>query len=123
MLGKLFITPNSNPEKTQVAMDLVAEAIDLKITGDALSRNALTKFHSSLAKIMGENPVSKQNEPGQGVTVLENEPAMATDEGDVETPPLGTEEETKMDPVADEGYTEVKDSILDELLDDEEEEV
>lgn len=128
MLAKLYITPNSNPEKIQTAFDLAAEAIDIKIAGDALSRNALTKIHSSLAKVIGEYQVNKRKESSEGVTVLDNETVMAMEDEaedekkDVEAPALGSEEETKMEMVAGEGHTPVKDSILDELLDDEEEE-
>ncbi|KAL9119245.1 MAG: hypothetical protein Q9187_004205 [Circinaria calcarea] len=132
MLAKLYITPNSNPEKIQTAFDLAAEAIDLKIASDALSRNALTKIHSSMAKVIGENQVNKQKESSEGVTVRENETVMAMEDEaedeeedekkNIESPALGSEEETKMEMVADEGPTQVKDSILDELLDDEEEE-
>ena len=146
ILSKLYITANSDPTKLQTALDLAAEAMDLKIASDAPSRNALNKLHTTLSKAVGEN--GKVGKGGEGTTVMETrqEEVTVADEGltvveeegaevgDVdegeETKMQGVEEEEmqgvegeepKMQGVKEEGGTEVGDSLLEELLDDEEE--
>ncbi|MCJ1316088.1 hypothetical protein MMC15_001408 [Xylographa vitiligo] len=130
MLGKLYITPTSTPEKLHSAFELAVEAIELKIACDAGSRNALTKLHVALSKALGEtSPVSprksaaregatalKEEEVGSGVTQMPGVEA-AEEETKVERE---MEEDTQMEAVMGE-ETDVKDSISDELLDEEEE--
>ncbi|MCJ1438094.1 hypothetical protein MMC27_007481 [Xylographa pallens] len=132
MLGKLYITPTSTVEKLQSAYDLVAEAIELKIAPDAGSRNALTKLHTALSKALGETvPVSpRKSAAREGVTVLKEEEVglEETQMPDVEVALEETKvehhivEETQLEAIMGE-ETDVKDSILDELLDEEEEEL
>ncbi|MCJ1416351.1 hypothetical protein MMC32_002686 [Xylographa parallela] len=132
MLGKLYITPTSTVEKLQSAYDLAAEAIELKIAPDAGSRNALTKLHTALSKALGETvPVSpRKSAAREEVTVLKDEEVglEETQMPDVEV----ALEETKMEhQIVEEMQLEAvmgeepdaKDSILDELLDEEEEEL
>lgn len=54
MLGKLYITSNSNIGKIRTAIQLVVEAIDGKIANDAVSRNALHKLHLALGAYLPE---------------------------------------------------------------------
>ena len=112
MLGKLYITPNSDGEKLQTAFDLTAEAIDIKAASDAPSRNALNKLHTALLKAIGESAITRRN--------VEEE-TMAP-EGEEEAAPEATEvgDDTRMDIVKRE-KPEAEDTLLEELLDDEEE--
>ena len=118
MLGKLYITANSGIEKLRNTIELVAGAIDNKIATDAASRNALNKLHLALSKAMGEAGKSKE---GAEDTLAPAEGGLTTveDQGGEESV-LANEEHVKMESVEDEGVTEAKDSLLDELLTDEE---
>ena len=116
MLGKLYITPNSDAEKLQNIATLVMEAIDDKIAGDATSRNALNKLHAALNKAMGETGKAKKfpdgDSPtvGDGLTVMDVDESVVADEREVR------EEAGEVEDVPGE-----KDSLLEELLEDEEE--
>lgn len=114
MLGKLYITANSTTEKLHRTTRLVIKAIDEKIAQDAPSRNALNKLHLALSKVVGEAGKVKPVSPAGGDDGL----TMAEDQG-VEIPILANEEEIGMEGVNSEGVTEVQDSLLEELLDDE----
>ena len=118
MLGKLYITANSGIEKLRNTIELVVGAIDNKIVTDAASRNALNKLHLALSKAMGEAGKSKK---GAEDTLAPAEEGLTTvQEQGAEESVLANEEHVKMESVEDEGVTEAKDSLLDELLTDEE---
>ena len=117
MLGKLFITSRSTLEKLQSTNELVLKAIDDKVASDAASRTALNKIHNALSKALGEagNCPNKAADDtvlpvaDDGVTVMEEQDeSLAADD-----------EEIKLEPGAEEGLAEGRDSILEELLDDE----
>lgn len=121
MLGKLYITANSSPEKLSSISELVAEAIDLKVAADAPSRNALIKLHGSLGKVVGEAGAVKKSVE-EGATVLDEGKTIAG-EDEAEAPALASEEDVKMETEEQEDMTKLKDSLLEELLDDEDEEL
>lgn len=54
MLGKLYITLHSTSEKLYSVQELANEAAQLKIAGDAISRNALTKLLNAVGKAIGD---------------------------------------------------------------------
>ena len=136
MAGKITITPSSSPEKLQTALDLVAEATDLKIAIDAPSRNALTRLHVGLFKIIGDNERNTTPHGDAGVVVPDNDAAPVIGGGEEGAEEAvadadSSEEETKMEmemdivPEVEEGddkAREVKDSVLEDLLNDDEEE-
>jgi len=116
MLGKLYITTNSSAEKLQTTAALVVEAIDDKIASDATSRNALNKLHTALGKAMGEAGKAKKSPEDtlapaaeDGLTAVEVDESILVDEVDV-----------KMETHDDEGVAEARDTLLEELLDDDE---
>lgn len=113
MLGKLYITPTSDRQKLQTALDLSAEAIDMKVASDATSRNALNKLHSALTKAIGENAVARRSVGDTTVAAEDQEDGApeATEAGD----------ETRMDIVKEEAMTEDGETLLEKLLEDEEE--
>ena len=121
MLSKLYITPNSDPTKLEAAKDLAAEAVDSKIATDAPSRNALNKLYTALGKALGEN--GSAGKSAEGVTVVEtrqDEGPTAVVEHDGATMHVGEEEmeETRIQAALVGG-----ESLLEVLLDDEEEEL
>jgi len=135
MLGKIYVTPTSTPEKLQSVYELVAEALELKIAPDATTRNALTKLHTALGKAVGETATktsmkstvpeevseADENNTEAGQTMLAD-----TDRKDQDIKMEDAEEEGVKDveeSILEEGPTYAKDSILDELLDDGEEEL
>ncbi|MCJ1285893.1 hypothetical protein MMC26_005235 [Xylographa opegraphella] len=132
MLGKLYITSTSTLEKLQSVCELAAEAIELKIAPDAGSRNALTKLHTALSKALGETaPASpRKSAAREGVTVAKEE-AETPEDTQMRDVVAALEESRLEDPMEDETQMEagvgeqtvVEDSILDELLDEEEEEL
>ena len=123
MLGKLYITANSASEKLTTVFELVVEAIDNKIASDATSRNALNKLHTALSKAIGESG-NIRTQSDEGITVAGQEV-----ERDTEAPAQDLEDETRMELVEEdeatgfpiEGATGVQDSVLEELLDDDDE--
>ena len=120
MLGKLYITANSASERLSTVFELVVEAIDNKIASDATSRNALNKLHASLSKAVGESR-NLRAQSGESMIMARQEV-----EKDGEVPVQDLEDETEMNLVEDEGatgfpeegVTGVQDSIMAELLDD-----
>ena len=127
MLGKLFITANSSPEKLSTINELVIEAIDSKVAGEAASRAALNKLHLALTKALQEAGIGRAVD----VDVEEAVEPEATHEDDnqeisklaeaVEATSIIDEHVT----MGEEGGVEetTKDSILDELLEDEEDDL
>ena len=113
MLGKLYITPVSDQQKLQTALDLSAEAIDMKMANDATSRNALNKLHTALTKAMGESALARRGAEEATVAAEDQE------DGAPETTEAG--DDTRMDIVKEEAMTEAGETILEELLEDEEE--
>lgn len=121
MLSKLYITPNSDPTKLEAAKDLAAEAVDSKIATDAPSRNALNKLYTALGKARGEN--GSAGKSAEGVTVVDtrqDEGLTAAVDNDGAATHVDEEEaeETKIQAAPEGG-----ESLLEELLDDEEEEL
>ena len=126
MTSKLYITGNSNPEKLQSVHDLAVEAIDLKVATDAPTRNGLNKLELALHKALGESGTFTQgtegeniNEPAQeGLTVVDEE------QSELRVAQYDKIEDTKMEDVKhaeDEEMTGTHDTLLEELLDDEDE--
>ncbi|KAI4175559.1 MAG: hypothetical protein LQ343_001550 [Gyalolechia ehrenbergii] len=116
MLGKLYITSNSSVDKLQAATDLATEAIDAKIAPDATSRNSLSKLHQALTRARGEVDSVRPSVEDQAAdqTVAEN--GLDGDErSDVE--------ETKMEVEEDRAVTQSQDTLLEELLDGQDEDV
>jgi len=120
MLGKLYITANSSADKLQTINSLVIEAIDDEIASDAASRNTLNKLHMALAKAMGEAGKAKKSsddtlapDADDGLTMMEGQ--------EMKESALANNEDIKREVIEDDGVTEAKDSLLEELLDDEDE--
>lgn len=134
MLNKLYITQHvTSPEILAQVHDLVNCVIDDKTVSDAPSRNALTKLASTLGRIV-ENVVAtripdgdsedtkvtvndgtereKSIVGGREVTKYENEEVGADEREQHEETTIQRNDEDK----------EPKDSLVDELLDDDEEE-
>ena len=121
MLGKLFITSNSACQKLQSTYDLVIEAAENKIAPDAASRTSLTKLQSALNKALGEigkstkdvtNSVTSTAAIGSPAAVEERYEPMTLGEKDV-----------KQEPTEMEASAEGHDSLLEELLNDEDDNI
>ena len=135
MLGKLYITANSRTEKLQSAIELVVEAIEGKVAQDAPSRNSLNKLHSALTKALGEagkfNHISEDTPapaslhlcPGRGKGWRGFDGLATVDEQRVEEYSMAHDEDVRMQDAEDGGVTGVQDSLLEELLDDEEDDL
>ena len=134
MLGKLYITSASTPDKLQSVSDLTAEAIELKITSDATSRNALVKLQTALTRAINEAGIgaNRKSVEDEGVTILKGDEVQSEqtslprvlqqlDTQLEDTKMEEIEDDTKMEGVREGSATDVRDSILDELLDEDEE--
>ena len=125
MLGKLYVTANSKTKKLQSTTEIVAGAIDKNIAQDAPSRNALNKLRSALNKALGEAgkvvPVSKDTQAAAQAAAGGDDGLATLQEQRVEESVMADEEDIRMEGLKDEGVTEVQDSLLEELLDDEDE--
>ncbi|KAL8783296.1 MAG: hypothetical protein Q9213_004730 [Squamulea squamosa] len=117
MLGKLYITSNSSLEKLQAVSDLVAEAMDAKIGTDTTTKNVLSKSHSALSKVIGEAGTVRASVKDQPVdqTIADMEPKVEEESERDETQGQVVDE--------DQAVTGAQDTLLEELLHDEEEDV
>ena len=107
LLGKLYISTNSSPEKLRDLHNLVREVIDKEIANEAASRNALNKLETALTKAMSQTGVNSKPAGDIAVDVTQEEVALAGES-------KGDREETRS------AFTP-QGSLLEELLDDEDE--
>ena len=119
MLGKLYINANSEAEKLQNTTDLVASVIDDKLSSDASSRNALSKLHVMLRKAMGEAKTMRKP-PDDALAPAVDDGLAAVDDHEVDASVSPNEEDIKVEEIDDENVTKANDSLLEDLLDDEE---
>ena len=118
MLGKLYITANSSAEKLRSTTELVIEAIDGNIATDAASRNALNKLHLALSKAIrdGGNPAKNTDEMPASI----DQDGLTAVEDQAEDSTLATKGALKVESIADHSIADANDSLMDELLSDEE---
>ena len=116
----------------QTVNALVIEAIDSKVAGEATSRTALSKLYLAVSKALGEaGKGRKMAEVEETVAPVADEKERVTRfqepaEETVLPEEVGRDGDMKMErmDVVEEAATEVtKDSILEELLDDDDEDV
>ena len=110
LLGKLYITSNSSMEKLQIAKDLAAEAIEINIANDAASRNGLNKFHTATVKAIGDSMTDKRPVNEETIVDIAQETKVEGEDENMNTRGLNTEM------VKTEIMSDVQDSILEELL-------
>lgn len=144
MLGKIHVSPASSPEKLTIVNDLAVEAIDHKVATEAASRTALNKLHLAVSKACGEVAESGKGRlsVGEGVTMANgeastgSEPSVAAaageedgltkvveDDGETVDGAVVRQESGEQETILPGGGAAeevTKDSILDELLDDDE---
>ena len=118
MLGKLYITANSSAEKLRITTELVTEAIDGNIATDAASRNALNKLHLALSKAMGE--AGKSTKDTDEIPASTYQDGLTVVQDQAEDSILATKEALKVESVVDPSTADADDSLMDELLTDEE---
>ena len=118
MLGKLYITANSSAEKLRNSIELVIEAIDGNIATDAASRNALNKLHLALSKAIRDGGNSAKNTDEMPASVDRDGLTVVEDQAEDST--LATKDALKVKRIADHSIADVNDSLMDELLSDEE---
>lgn len=118
MLGKLYVTANSSAEKLRITTELVTEAIDGNIATDAASRNALKKLHLALSKAIGEAGTSMKNTDEMPASVSQDGLTVVQDQA--EDSILATKDALKVESVVDHSIAHANDSLMDELLTDEE---
>ena len=117
MLGKLHITANSTGEKLRKTSARVARAIEDRIASDATSRNALNKLQVALQKAVGEAGEADKS-PDETLAPVPEDDLTATEAHHVDQ---GSDRDIKLEPPHEnESVTEAKDSLLEELLDDDE---
>ncbi|OHF00104.1 hypothetical protein CORC01_04512 [Colletotrichum orchidophilum] len=63
LLGKLYISPTSTEEKIREVYDEVTIAVNDKLVSDTTGRNALNKIHVSLGKIVANLGEQQEGEP------------------------------------------------------------
>ena len=118
MLGKLYITANSSAEKLRSTTELVIEAIDSNIATDAASRNALNKLHLALSKAIRDGGNSAKDTDEMPASV--DQEVLTVVEDQAEDSILATKDALKVESVADRSIADANDSLMDELLSDEE---
>ncbi|RKF56485.1 Condensin complex subunit 3 [Golovinomyces cichoracearum] len=73
LLAKLHISPGSTVSLLQETYALVSESIENKVVNDATGRNALSKIHINLGKIVNTMKLSNDNEnPSSNFEVVED---------------------------------------------------
>lgn len=115
MFSKLYITSNSAQDKLQTVYELATEAIDLKVANDTASRNALNKFHAALTKAVGEAQTIRNVGEETVVDKIPDKLVMRDKRAD--------QDDVKTELAEAGNVTEVQDSLLEELLDDDKEEL
>lgn len=113
LFSKLYITTNSTQEKLQTVHELTAEAVDMRIANDAASRNGLNKLHAALTKAIGEAKSTKKSVEEETVADIAQDESTIREE-------IADREEVKTESGGAEDGKEVQDSLLGELLDDDE---
>ena len=125
MVSKLYITGNSNPEKLQSVHELVVEAVELKVATDTTTRNGLNKLEAALSKALGESGTSRQDTGGKTIAEPAQDGLTIMDEGRSELPAALADEleDMKMDIIKHEDVemAGTNETLLEELLDDEDE--
>ena len=115
MLGKLFVTSQSVFEKMESTNERVVKALNDKVASDAASRTALNKFHTALSKALTEAGKSQKMAIEDTASPMADDGISVMEEANESSTP--DDGEIKLEPVGEEGMTEGKDSILEELLD------
>ncbi len=110
LLGKLYIAANSTQEKLQAVHELVVEAIEIKVANDAPSRNAFNKLLTALVKVIGERKTTAK------AAAPEEEGANALDGTEAGSLSVLRQKNLKM--AEFEGKTEIQDSLVEQLLED-----
>lgn len=118
MLGKLYTTANSSPEKLRSTTELVIEAINSNIATDAASRNALNKLHLALSKAIRDGGIPAKDTDEMPASVDQENLTVVEDQA--EDSILATKDALKVESVADRSIADANDSLMDELLSDEE---
>ena len=119
LLGKLYISPISSDEKIRELYAEVSEAVEEGIVSDATSRNSLYKIHVSLGKIVNslDEQVPAQRRTSRSVSVLTDR-HPAEDKTVMEESRIKEEEEDSEGTIVPK--EEDKESLVDELLSDDE---
>ena len=97
----------------------------MKVANDAPSRNAFSKLHTALTKVIGEAGTTKKSEEDESVAeVVQEESTMIQKVQPIEKLRIkigGSVNEggNKIEGEGDQGEIEAQDSLLEELLDDE----
>lgn len=140
LLGKLYISPTSTEEKIREVYDEITIAVNDKLVTDTTGRNALNKIHVSLGKIVANLGEQQDGEPrrmSRSVSVAMSRadsvaPSVAgsvassrlhdADEDKTVTmePDIKEEDENSDDTVIQNTRQGDGDSIVSELLSDEE---
>lgn len=109
MLGKLYITPHSSfsAEKLHIVANLAQEAIDNKVAADAPSRTALNKLHTMIKKAMGGDVVTITKQTPETDEVVVGEVEEEEGETIAPTSVLDDREEHVQEEEKEEGATEL----------------
>ncbi len=118
MLGKLYVTANSSAEKLRITTELIIEAIDGNVATDAASRNALNKLHLALSKAMGEAGKSMKNTDEMPASIYQDN-SIAVEHQAADSV-VATKDAMNVESVVDHSIADANDSLLDELLTEEE---
>ena len=121
MLGKLFITSHSTFQKLQFTNELVAEAIENNIAPDASSRTSLSKLQAAINKALSETGKSMKDATGVIASTAAVDNLAALEELDESVTPKG--KDVKREFTEMEASTEGRDSLLEELLNDEDDDI
>ena len=124
MLGKLLLNGNSSLDKLESVNNLVIEAIDGNIAGDAASRASINKLHLALGKALGE--ARKRTMDPTPLTETEPRPSAeevgTTDEGQLSDAASTMNGTVQKEDVADDTMVADKqDSVLESQLPTDEE--
>ncbi|KAH8591450.1 nuclear condensing complex subunit [Bisporella sp. PMI_857] len=126
LLGKLHVSPTSTEEKIRELYQEVSSAIDDKLIADATGRNALFKIHVSLGKIVN-NLTEKESGGRKSSPTIDDKTVLTEvdDDGDpsdhtvVDSTRRVKSEEVESPTIIAGDTDTTKDSVLEELLSDE----
>ncbi|KAI1206538.1 condensin subunit Cnd3 [Annulohypoxylon truncatum] len=129
LLGKLYISPASSEDKIRSLYEDISVAVEENILSDATSRNALYKIHVNLGKIvnqLGEQDKMSRRSASRSVSLAPDDKTITEDVTVVPAPVIKEEQgEEDIEEEADVSNSTIRrseaDSIVEDLLSDEEE--
>ncbi|KAF4555084.1 Condensin complex subunit 3-like protein [Elsinoe fawcettii] len=124
MLGKLYLGEKAGLENVKVVLELVAEATEGRLAGDATSRNVLTKLQGALLKLVHDAAGAERGleETGLDISTLTTpgrRKGWKSDETEVDEVTMQLQRELEATKIEEEDEDESKLTVIGEIKEEE----